>query len=136
MKHLLSGATSHPEKVSGESKWPHLPLVTLKWCSIWPDSHVSPNSEIELVGSERLQHFTHSYHQSTHVNNGSHGALCSSQCILVLFMLQFSLPGPNVFNNHLLRGCLLTAAKDFPAVRAEVKCFMKHFAIYGCIGQM
>lgn len=110
--------------------------IMLKWCSIWPDSHAGLDSWIELVGSERLQHFTHSYCQSTQVNNGSRAPLCSSQCILVLFMLQFLLHGPNILNNHLLRSCLLTAAKDFPSVRAEVKCFMKHFAICGYTGQM
>jgi len=61
--------------------------------------------------------------------------LCSSQCILVQFMLQFCLCSPKIPNNHLWRGCLPTAAKDFPAVRAEVKGFMKHFAIYGYMGQ-
>lgn len=123
VKHLLPEATSHPEKVSGENKWPHLPLIMLKWFSIWPDSHASVNSWIELVGSERLQHFTHSYHQSTQVNNSSHASLCSSQCILVLFMLQFLLHGPNVFKNHLLRRCLgFSSSKSWVEVLYEALC--------------
>lgn len=78
------------EKVSGESKWSSLPLIMLNRCSNWPDSHASLNSWIGLVGSERLQHFAHSCHQTTEVNNSLqrlimvHMLLCSSQCILVL----------------------------------------------------
>lgn len=73
-------------------------------------------------------------HPSTQACNVSHASLCSSQSML-LFLLQFLLRGPNVFNNVLSRWCLLTAAKNFQTVGAEVKCFMKYFAIYGYIGQ-
>lgn len=81
------------------------------------------NSWIELLQSSEYK-----------ACNVSHAPLCSSRS-MIQFLLQFFLHGPDIFNNILSRWCLLSAAENFPSVRAEVKCFMKYFAIYGYIGQ-
>lgn len=121
-KHLFLGTTLHPGKVSGKV-----------------NDHISHwlCSNDALFGQIHMQNWIVGLswynHQSRQACNISHASLCSSKSKL-LFILQFFLHGPHVFNNVLLR-CLLTAAENFPAVSAEVKCSMRYFAIYGYIGQ-